>query len=163
MGVTIHFEGKLKRPEAYQAVLATARRFAESQNWSWEPIEEKVTTLKRIREEKDWDYVGPVKGVVLYPHENSEPVRLEFDSELYIQEYTKTQFAPIEVHLLLVELLKKIEPYFEQLIVFDWNSRGFRQGGDAMRPLLFALFAVVLTPCAIHPVNRPQNREEFKA
>src|SRR6267378_1716568 len=98
MGVTIHFEGKLKRPEAYQTVLATARRF---------------------REEKDWDYVGPVKGVVLYPHENSEPVRLEFDSELYIQEYTKTQFAQIEVHLLLVELLKKIEPYFEQLIVFD--------------------------------------------
>jgi len=32
-----------------------------------------------------------------------------------------------------------------------------------MRHLLFALFVVVLTSCAIQPVTQPQNREEFKA
>src|SRR5436190_6487588 len=45
----------------------------------------------------------------------------------------------------------------------DGNSRRSRQGGDAMRFLHFALSAVVLTSCAIQPVNQPQNREEFKA
>ena len=119
MGVTIHFEGRLRNAEAYDAVVNTAKHFATDLGWEYEPIEENVTKLKRVKNEEDWDYEGPVKGLVLQPHQNSEPLRFEFDSDLYLQEYTKTQFAPLETHIAIVQLLKIIEPYFEKLEVFD--------------------------------------------
>lgn len=119
MGVTIHFEGRLRDADAYDAVVNVARQFADERGWEHEPIKEELTTLKRVRNEEDWDYESVVTGIVLQPHQNSEPLRLEFDADLFVQDYTKTQFAPRETHVAVVELLKKIEPYFEKLEVFD--------------------------------------------
>ena len=70
MGVTIHFEGSI----------------AKAEGWSSE-IAAKVATLTRVRDEQDWDYVGPVKGVVISTDEDCDHVRLEFDSDLYAQEF----------------------------------------------------------------------------
>jgi hypothetical protein len=75
--------------------------------------------LKRVRDEEECEYSGPVKGLEIEPHENSEHFRLEFDRDLYIQEYCKTQFAPVEVHLQIVELLNLLKPLFENLQVCD--------------------------------------------
>ncbi len=119
MGVTIHFEGRLRSAEDLDVVIDIAREFAESKNWLSDPIDDPKATLQRVRDEEDWDYEGPVKGVALQPDLNSEPLRLEFDRDFFIQEYTKTQFAPIECHKDIVLLLKKIEPLFENLIVSD--------------------------------------------
>lgn len=38
---------------------------------------------------------------------------------MYLQEYTKTQFAPIEVHIALVSLLRQLAPHFASLAVLD--------------------------------------------
>ena len=46
-----------------------------------------MATLTRVRDEQDWDYVGPVKGVVISTDEDCDHVRLEFDSDLYAQEF----------------------------------------------------------------------------
>jgi hypothetical protein len=119
MGVTIHFEGKLKDEAAYQSLISTVSSFAKTQNWPTESIESAEVTLLRVRDEKDWDYIGPVKGIVLDIHEDCDPVRLEFDRELYVQEFTKTQFAGVESHLKVIDLLKAIEPYFVALKVED--------------------------------------------
>lgn len=143
MGVTIHFEGRLRNPEAYEAVVNTAERFASEHGWEYEPIETKVTILKRVRNEEDWDYEGLIKGVVLQPHQNSEPLRLEFDSDLYIQEYTKTQFAPLKTHIAVVELLKKIEPLFETLEVFDEGEYFETQDRDILKKHLDRCFEVL--------------------
>jgi hypothetical protein len=43
----------------------------------------------------------------------------EFDENLYVQEFCKTQFADISVHILIIDLLKRIEPYFDNLIIED--------------------------------------------
>ena len=119
MGVTIHFEGRLRDESAYRAVLDTVTQFAKQHQWPSRPITETETTLKRVRAEVDWDYVGPTKGVELIPHVDSEPFRLEFDDRLYIQEFIKTQFAPIEVHIAVCELLSSLKPYFAELTVED--------------------------------------------
>lgn len=119
MGITIHFEGRLKNVSSLDAVLALTRRFCDEHSWPYEPINESRATLKRVRNEKDWDYVGPTKGITVQPHESSEPFRLEFDRDLYLQEYTKTQFAPIEVHMELVSLLRELAPHFANLDVCD--------------------------------------------
>ena len=51
--------------------------------------------------------------------EDCDPVRLEFDSDLYVQEFTKTQFAGPQVHLKVLELLKALRPFFRDLRVED--------------------------------------------
>lgn len=119
MGVTIHFEGQLLGEPAYHDLLEAAASFAKQQAWLTETIESEQTTLLRVRDEKDWDYCGPVKGMLIYPHEDCDPVRLEFDRDLYIQEFTKTQFAGAEVHLKVLELLAVIKPFFSQLKIED--------------------------------------------
>ena len=58
------------------------------------------------------DYVGPTVGVQLQPHEDSEPLRLEFDCNNFCQDYCKTQFAPVHAHVALVELLRMVQPLF---------------------------------------------------
>ena len=119
MGITIHYEGRLKDEASFESVLAKTKQFCNEHSWSYEPINNLHVTLKRVRNEKDWDYEGSVKGIAVQPHENSEPFRLEFDKDLYIQEYTKTQFAPINIHIELVQLLRSLQPHFECLEIVD--------------------------------------------
>lgn len=119
MGVTVHFEGSLRDEDAYLAAIASARQFAEQLQWPMEVINEDETILQRVRDEEKWDYVGPVKGLAIQPHENSDPLRLEFERSLYVQEYIKTQFAPLQTHIDVIRLLKTLSPYFRHLEVDD--------------------------------------------
>lgn len=129
MGITIHFEGKLKGEDSYERVINLAKNYSDEHGWPYSAISEKETTLKRVRDEEDWDYIGPTKGVEIQPHENSEPLRLEFDKDLYVQEYIKTQFAPQEIHVLVVNLLHLLEPEFSTLEVIDEGE--YFESGDA--------------------------------
>jgi hypothetical protein len=119
MGVTIHYEGQLTSEAAYQDLVGLVSSIAEAKGWLTELIASGEATLLRVRDEKDWDYTGPVKGIVVYLHEDCDPVRLEFDSDLYLQEFTKTQFAGIQIHLAVLKLLKAIQPFFHNLKVED--------------------------------------------
>lgn len=119
MGVTVHFEGRLQGEAALKEAIALAQDFADTQGWSTQIIDEAEVTLNRVKNEEVSDYTGPVKGIEIQPHENSDPLRLEFDSEFYIQEYIKTQFAPIAIHQAVVKLLKLLRPYFVDLDVED--------------------------------------------
>jgi hypothetical protein len=46
-------------------------------------------------------------------------LRLEFDGDVYVQEFIKTQFAGVQVHIEVLKLLKAVEPLFRQLKVED--------------------------------------------
>jgi hypothetical protein len=136
MGVTIHFEGQLENEAAYQRLVEQVSSIVKAEGWLSEEIESKVTTLLRVRDEHDWDYTGPVKGIAVYLHEDCDPVRLEFDENLYVQEYTKTQFAGVQVHLKVVELLKALSPHFRDLRVEDegeyWETGNLQALTDHM-------------------------------
>jgi len=127
MGVTIHFEGKLKSQASYQNVIETARHFAQVNDFNFSIFQEDNKLLSRVKDEKDWDYQGPTMGILIKPDENSDPLNIEFDRDYYIQEYCKTQFADISVHILVIDLLRQLETYFETLTVFDegeyWETR----------------------------------------
>lgn len=84
-----------------------------------EHIESEEVTLPRIRDDKEWDYCVPIKRLVIYPHEDCDPIRLEFDRDLYIQEFTKTQFAGARIHLKVLELLSVIRPFFSEFSIED--------------------------------------------
>lgn len=127
MGVTIHFEGRLQGEDAYSRCIQKALAFAATQGWRLESIEPAERVLHRVRNEEDWDYSGPTRGLCVFAHDNAEHLRLEFDRDLYVQEYVKTQFAPIDVHVGIVELLSQLASEFEELSVEDegeyWGTR----------------------------------------
>jgi hypothetical protein len=127
MGVTIHFEGQLLSNAVYDDLIATITAIAERQNWLTAVIESSEVTLLRVRDEKDWDYTGPVKAIAVHLDDDCDPVRLEFDRELYMQEFTKTQFARVECHLKVLDLLRSIQPFFRELKIEDegeyWETR----------------------------------------
>ena len=163
MGVTIHFEGKLIDDLAYQRVLEFANAFATHHGWPNEPIAERQVTLQRVRNEEDWDYTGPVKGITLHPHPDCDPVHLKFDENLYVQEYCKTQFAGAEAHILVIELLRLLKPQFRNLTVEDegeyWETgdraaleNHIRRCAEAMRDILDQ------KPNAHGPVRLPSGR-----
>jgi len=59
-------------------------------------------------------------------HEDCEPLRLEFDQELYVSEWVKTQFAGVDTHIRLMHILRDLARFFETLAVNDegeyWES-----------------------------------------
>jgi hypothetical protein len=119
MGVTIHFEGKLKDRAGLEVVVRSVGAFAQVRGWRATPISEMEAHLARVRDEADWDYDGPTSGIEVLPHERCDPVRLEFDADLYVQEFTKTQFAGPSVHREVIALLRELAPNFETLQVDD--------------------------------------------
>ena len=119
MGVTIHFEGKLNSPDSFQSVINMAKLFAITNGLSFSTFQEDNKILSRVKDEEDWEYNGATMGILINPDENCDPLNIEFDCDYYIQEYCKTQFADISVHILVIDLLRQLEPQFEFLTVFD--------------------------------------------
>ena len=106
MGVTIHFEGKLQSQNSYQKLIDTAKKFAVSNDLTFSLFEEEKKFLERVKDETDWNYQGPTKRILIQPDKNSDPLNIEFDTDLYIQEFCKTQFAGPGVHILIIDLLR---------------------------------------------------------
>jgi hypothetical protein len=130
MGVTIHFEGQLKSEQDFDKVNAKAIDFAKINGYEYFLINETYKRLDRVQNELDWDYEGPTKGVQIQIDQSIDPFILEFDKDLYIQEYCKTQFADIDVHLTIINFLRDIEKYFQRLMVNDegeyWETNDIR-------------------------------------
>jgi hypothetical protein len=126
MGVTVHFEGGLKGARAFSSLLVHIEEIGRAETLLTERFENAQAKLGRGSEDRPWDYVGPTKGILLYLHEDCEPLRLEFDRELYVREWVKTQFAGVETHIRLIQILRDIEVFFLSLTVNDegeyWES-----------------------------------------
>jgi hypothetical protein len=101
----------------FDKVSNVAKNFAERNRWKYFEFQEDSKLLERVKDEKDWNYEGSTKGLQLQPDLDSDPLILEFDEDLYVQEFCKTQFADINIHVLIIDLLKQIQPYFDNLIV----------------------------------------------
>lgn len=129
MGVTIHFEGTAKSDSDVEKISSLAKDFAIKYNMPNFPVHESNSKLSRLINEIDADYEGPVKGIIIEPHHNSEQLKLKFGNDLFMQDYCKTQFAPIEVHVAIIGLFKIIQPHFSKLTIFDEGR--YWETGDA--------------------------------
>ncbi len=119
MGVTIHFEGRLKSEEDYDAVMRKATNFAKQNEMDFKQFEEEEKVLLRVKNNEEWDYKGTTRGIRIEPAEDCDPFNLEFDEDNYIQEYCKTQFTDIDNHVKLIDFLTTLKPNFEDLTVTD--------------------------------------------
>ena len=119
MGVTIHFYGRLKNKESLDEVITIASEFAAEKGCEVFNLDSEKKQLFRVKDGKQSEYEGPVRGIQFHADENCDPFVLEFDDDLYIQQFCKTQYAGISTHVEVIQLLRDIEPCFETFVVLD--------------------------------------------
>lgn len=110
------------------AVRAIASSWAARWQCALHHIDSPRTELIRVRNGEVCIYECPVTGVMLSPHPDAEPIRLEFDTDLYMQHFCKTQFAPAQVHVEVIGLLRELAPLMEDFSVED--EGGYWETGD---------------------------------
>jgi hypothetical protein len=152
MGITIHYSGKLDNPRVLPQLLTAARHFCFQRRWKYIDVDDRILgTVERwipSDDEQVHTTTAPIddtlRGIIIQPHPKSESVFLTFnqDGELcfYLPQsqpglywenkllFTKTQFAPLDIHISICELLALIrDNYFPNLQVEDegeyWETR----------------------------------------
>ena len=118
-GVTIHYEGTAASPDSVVKILAAVTAFAKKNKWKIEDASITKGRLQRVIDEKDKDYEGKITGVVIRVADNCEPLHFQFGEDLFMQDYVKTQFAGIDVHIQIVHLFESLRPYFKKIDVYD--------------------------------------------
>lgn len=134
MGITIHYKGKLNSVDDIGSFCEEMEDITKSMDW-------KCSTFDFDNKSK-----VPLKGVIIGPHEKSEPLPFMVDKNGFLRnpfmleiskdndEFTwfnhiKTQFAPIEIHIAVIKLLKYIQQkYISNLDVYDEGD--YWQTGD---------------------------------
>ena len=126
MGIAIHYTGKVANEDQLVHLLKSAVELGTKLGWRSVNFENPEAVLVRVFNEEEIDYCGPTKGVVFWPHEWCEPLTLEFDKDLIVQDFCKTQFAGLLVHQQVCQFLKSLKPLFLFLDVEDdseyWDS-----------------------------------------
>ncbi|GAB1451250.1 hypothetical protein MASR2M47_13060 [Draconibacterium sp.] len=135
MGITIHYTGKLNSTDLIDPFCEEMEDISRSMNW-------KINSFDYHEEDKT-----PVKGLFIGPHPEAELLQFmidkngylrnalmlehyPYDNEMTFLNHTKTQFAPVEVHMAIIKLLKYIQQkYISNLEVYDEGD--YWQTGDA--------------------------------
>ena len=135
MGLTIHYQGQLRSEDHFDSFMQLVQAFANGCGWPVHEIPQARRELVRMLQPEDPDaaeveevYDGPTRGVYLLPHPECEPLNLEFDHDLFMQDWCKTQFAGAAIHAKIVQLFRKGEEMFEMLDVQD--EAGLWEAGD---------------------------------
>ena len=107
--------------------MAIALAFAKQHKFKYFVLDERDRNLLRLVNRKLVEYYGPTKGIIIVPEKNCEPMIIEFDRDLCVQHFCKTQFADTGIHITVINLIREIEPLFQILHVFDqgeyWEKR----------------------------------------
>ncbi len=126
MGVTIHFKGNLDQLGLIDTFCNEMEDIAKEMKWEYTRIDDLAASDD-----------NPLKGVIISPHKDSESLMLTVDSagilrnvfmmqfiekyeDLTYHNFIKTQFAPVEIHIAVIHLLKYIrQKYMSNLDVMD--------------------------------------------
>jgi hypothetical protein len=145
MGVTIHYEGRLKSEDCYKQLIRVSVDFATENKMTFEQFALPQKRLERVANEEDWNYDGPVKGIKILPSENCEPLLLEFDENLIVQDFSKTQFAGSMVHIQVVTLLDLVSNLFDTFTVIDEGEYWETRNAGRLQELLDESFKLIQT------------------
>ncbi len=125
MGITIHYKGKLNSADLTDDFCEEIEDISRSMEW-------KINIFDFDEKDKT-----PVKGLLVKPHPDAELLQFMFDKNGYLRNalmlkhfphddeitylnHTKTQFAPHEIHIAIIKLLKYLQKqYISNLEVYD--------------------------------------------
>ena len=125
MGITIHYKGKLNSSDLIDDFCEEMEDISKSMKWKFNSFD---------YDEKD---KTPVKGLFISPHPKAELLQFMIDKNGYLRNalmlehfqhddditflnQIKSQFAPIDIHIAVIKLLKYIQQkYVTNLVVYD--------------------------------------------
>lgn len=133
MGVIIGYKGKIKDKALVDPFIKNVEEYARKHKWECQLFFEKEMTLKRDGpadengEWESWNYTGPVTILRLMCHPQCDPLCFEIGEDLIFSDFVKTQFAPVDIHIAIIELLQRVQPFLSELEVEDegeyWETR----------------------------------------
>jgi len=129
MGVTIHFEGRLRTGAELQEFLAQVEVLARKRQWRHE----------RLYDRPD----RPATGFVTYPHPECEPLKFAFDQKGRLSGWVKTQFAGPEKHIEVVEFLRQVQPLLGKFGVRDKSEYWATRSKDTLLSHIDAINEVI--------------------
>ncbi len=115
----IFFEGRVETELVYDKVIGSIVEYAVEAKWQYSTFKKNVTVIEGSYEDGVLDYVGPTKGIELYPNHLCEWVNFEFVHDYSLFGSVKTRYAPHLIHMCIIDLLDTIEPYFDEFSVID--------------------------------------------
>lgn len=125
MGIAIHYKGKLNSADLIDEFCEEMKDISKSMEWKFNSFD---------YDEKD---KTPVKGLFISPHPEVELLQFMIDKNGYLRNalmvehfqhddditflnHIKSQFAPIDIHIAVIKLLKYIQQkYVTNLEVYD--------------------------------------------
>jgi hypothetical protein len=155
MGISIHYRGKIDKIETIATLADELEDFAQTLGWRTQHWKEDFSTPNTAKISHERGKIGvvghaPLQGISLFLHKECEPLWLTFEPNGYLIDAaamamvtegelklkkswrsTKTQFAPIEVHIGIVKLLKYVKRrYISNLAVHD--EGGYWESGNVI-------------------------------
>ena len=136
MGITIHYKGKLKNPVLVYSLTDELKDISEIMKWDYSIMDkdwDEPMTAELLHHENRVEITGhlPLKGIRINLHPNCESLSILFDKDGYLQSvlgmvlhnkeikksdsyylFVKTQFAPPEIHIAIIKLLKYLKNKF---------------------------------------------------
>jgi len=129
MGITVHYRGMIDKVANIEKLTTEMANISNELKWKYDIID---------------DEKQKVKGIIIKPHKKSEPLSILFNSHLNLISWAalslkqvndesahfvsiKTQYAPLNIHISVIKLLKYIQSkYISNLKVVDegdyWNT-----------------------------------------
>lgn len=154
MGITIHYQLRLRDENALHGLIATVRAYADAHGWPVRDITLADAVLPRSNDAGDWEYTGPSSGIEVLPDEYSDPVRFAFGSDLLASDFTKTQFAGPDVHRQVIHLLDALSGFLSELQVVDEGEYWERRDPEALARSISTCGDMIRDAIATHPNAR---------
>jgi hypothetical protein len=157
MGITIHYRGQLKSPKLIEQVCLKLKEIAKLMEWEYTLLDEdfnKPKTAKLKHRDDGLSITGhlPLKGIQLKIHKECDPFSILFNKNGVLQDivqmttdnsendeetsyiHVKTQYAPLEMHIAIIQLLKYLnEYYFDSLEVIDEGEYWKTENEDLLK------------------------------
>lgn len=139
MGISIHYQGKLKSIKLIPSLCEEIADIATDMSWKYQIMDGDLEKENTAYFSEDGEIKGhlPLKGIIVNIHPKCESLSLLFDNQARLSSLIclisnikgeekgriislKTHFAPIEVHITIIKLLKYIKAkYMTELKVSD--------------------------------------------
>ncbi|MDB5105057.1 MAG: hypothetical protein JWP91_2746 [Fibrobacteres bacterium] len=128
MGITLHFHGRIAPKIKPREVWIYATLIGKEKGWPvTDLIETNGTAVLQQHDGEEISYTGKLFSFTMEPHEHCEPVIFQITEEGYFKNWCKTQFAPPEIHIGLVDFFQQMKIKFCELVIQDeggfWELR----------------------------------------
>ena len=131
MGITIHYHGRMNPKVRVREFYILASLICKEKGWDITGLAETDGTAMLQDPDGETPYAGILHTFAINPHEHCEPLTFQITAEGYFKNWCKTQFAPLEVHMGIVDMFNQVKIKFSELVIRDeggyWETRDAKE------------------------------------